>query len=86
MTAESVLATAVQYARQILSGEITPYQGGRLIWMECQIRLANGDHRLDPFVYWASEREEASDPDRSALCDHALRTAAATLIERGTAL
>jgi hypothetical protein len=85
-SAEALLTLAVQYAKQILSGKLTPYQGGRLIWWECQLKLPEGDHRLDPFVYWASEREDSSEASRHALCDHALLTAAANLIAKGSAL
>ena len=83
---EVLIALAVRYARQILSGELTPYDGGCLIWRECQLALPEGDHRLDPFVYWASEREDTVERGRIALCDLALRTAAASLIEKGSAV
>lgn len=83
---EALIALAHQYARLMLSGEVKPYEGAERIWLECHLRLPAGDHRLDPFVYWTSEREDSADSERLALCDHALRTAAATLLEKGTAV
>ncbi len=83
---DALIALAVQYATQMLSDELAPYDAGKLIWRECQLALPKDDHRLDPFVYWVSEREDTAEPSRLALCDHALRTAAATLIETGSAI
>lgn len=85
-TSDQLIQTAKQYAVEIIRGVITPYEGGLLIWKECQLKLENGDHRLDPFVYWSSEFEDTSDKERLALCEHALRVAADSLISRGTAL
>lgn len=83
---DALIALAVQYAKQMLSGELAPYDASKRIWRECHRSLPDGDHRLDPLVYWASEREDTAEPSRLALCDHALRTAAATLIETGSAI
>lgn len=83
---DALIALAVQYAKQMLRGELAPYDAGKLIWRECHLELTEDDHRLDPFVYWVSEREDAAEPSRLALCDHALRTAATTLIETGSAI
>jgi hypothetical protein len=70
----------------MLRGSISLYDGGRRIWMEQQLELKSGDHRLDPFVYWASEYEETSDPERIELCLRALRSAAVSLMETGSAV
>jgi hypothetical protein len=83
---KDLIRTAQQYADEILRGEITPYEGGRKIWTECQIELELGDHRLDPFVYWSSEYEETSNQERQLLCEKSLREAATMLLEKGSAL
>lgn len=85
-SSEQLIQTAKRYADEIIRGVVTPYEGAHRIWMECQLKLATGDHRLDPFVYWASEYEETSEKDRLELCEHALRVAADSLVSRGTAL
>ena len=85
-TGDELILTAQQYAKEIVSGAVTPYEGGRRIWWECQLKLESGDHRLDPFVYWSSEYEETSDSERRALCDKAIHAAAAMLVQHGSAL
>ena len=77
---------AQRHAEEILSGAVTPYEGARRIWKDCQRKLEDGDHRLDPFVYWASEYEDTTSKRRRALCDKALRNAATLLVQRGSAL
>jgi hypothetical protein len=84
--AADIIRTAQRYAADIVSGTVSPYDGARRIWKACQLRLPKGDHRLDPFVYWASEYEDTSDDERRALCDKGLRNAATLLIENGTAI
>src|SRR5438093_12067856 len=83
---EQVIRTAQRYAEEIVRGVVSPYDGGRRIWKECQLKLKDGDHRLDPFVYWADEYEETSSKRRGALCDEALRHAATLLIRHGSAI
>ena len=83
---EQVIRTAQRYAEEIIRGALSPYDGGRRIWKECQLKLKRGDHRLDPFVYWADEYEETSSKRRRALCDKALRHAATLLIQNGSAI
>jgi hypothetical protein len=78
-----IIRAAQRYAGDIVSGTVSPYDGARRIWKACQLRLPQGDHRLDPFVYWAGEYEDTSEEERRALCDKALRT---LLIENGTAI
>jgi hypothetical protein len=82
---DPIIVMARRYADEIIRGAVSPYDGGHRIWKECQLKLKDGDHRLDPFVYWSSEYEEASSKRRRALCDKALRHAANLLIERGSA-
>ena len=83
---EQLVWTARSYARDIVAGTVSPFEGSRRIWRECQLRLAKGDHRLDPFVYWASEYEEATDEARRALCNKGMRQAAMDLLGTGSAL
>ena len=83
---ERIIRTAQRYADEIIRGVVSPYDGSRRIWRECQLELKKGDHRLDPFVYWASEYEETSDKERHALCEKALRHAAALLVQHGSAV
>ena len=80
------IRTAQRHAGDIMAGVVSPYDGARRIWKECQLLLQRGDHRLDPFVYWASEYEDTSDDTRRALCDKAVRDAATRFIEHGTAI
>jgi hypothetical protein len=81
-----LINSAQQVADEILRGVTTPYEGGRRIWMECQLKLEPGDHRLDPFVYWSSEYEETSSKDRQVLCENAISAAASELLRKGSAL
>jgi len=81
-----LISIATEIAQEIRHGNISPYAGARRIWFECHQELDVGDHRLDPFVYWASEFEETSEPTRRVLCEDAIRQAAADLIQNGSAL
>jgi hypothetical protein len=81
-----IMQAAQRHAEQILSGAVTAYEGGRRIWKECHLQLDRDDHRLDPFVYWASEYEDTTSKRRRALCDKALRKAASSLVQNGSAL
>jgi hypothetical protein len=38
--------------------------------------------QLDPFVYWASEWDDADDPARREYCENAIRIAARDLLDR----
>jgi hypothetical protein len=73
---QHLIDAAKEVAAEILRGSVSPYDGGKRIWQEQQLKLQSGDHRLDPFVYWASEYEETTDPERIQLCTHALRVGA----------
>ena len=77
---------ATKIAQEIRLGNISPYAGARRIWFECHQELDVGDHRLDPFVYWATEFEETSEPTRRTFCEDAILQAAADLIQNGSAL
>jgi hypothetical protein len=86
MSSASIIQAAKDIAEDILAGSVSPYDGGYRIWKECQLALLPGDHRLDPFVYWSSEYQDTSDKERQALCDNAMRVAAAALVQQGGAL
>jgi hypothetical protein len=86
MSSASIINIAKHIAEEILAGSVSPYAGGHRIWKECQLALLPGDHRLDPFVYWSSEYQDASDIERRALCDRAIRVAAETLVKQGSAI
>jgi hypothetical protein len=81
-----LIDAAKEVAVEILRGSVSPYDGGKRIWQEQQLKLQSGDHRLDPFAYWASEYEDSIDHERIQLCVHALRVAAAELVETGNAV
>ena len=83
---EPIIRAAKRHADEIIRGAVSPYDGSRRIWFECQLQLTKDDHRLDPFVYWASEYEETSDKERRDLCEKALRHAAELLIQQGSAV
>ena len=83
---DDIIRRAQHIAAKMTRGSVLPYDGGRSIWRECQLALVSGDHRLDPFVYWASEYEDTHDDSRRALCDMALRLAAEMLVQRGSAV
>ena len=86
LSPNEIIQVAQRYAQDILTGAVKPYEGSRRIWKECQLNLEKGDHRLDPFVYWASEYENTTSRRRRALCDKSLRKAASSLVQNGSAL
>jgi len=56
---DAVLLLANQVAKQILQGNIKPYEGAKKIWKLELILESNQDfHDLDPFIYTASEWED----------------------------
>lgn len=61
---EALRIIAREYARQILAGEISPYEGARRIWWDVA-NEPDADPELIVFVGLASEWEDAS-PHRSA--------------------
>jgi hypothetical protein len=86
MSSASIIQVAKDIAEEILTGSVSPYDGGYRIWKECQLALLPGDRRLDPFVYWSSEYQDTSDKERRSLCDKAIRVAAEALVRQGSAL
>jgi hypothetical protein len=75
------LIVAREYATEISEGITTPYEGARRIWREIQLEVEELKHQFDPFVYWASEREDADDPARREFCENAIRAAARNLLD-----
>ena len=74
------LVLARAYAAQITDGTLSPYEGARRIW-RIQIDVEGLMHDLGPFVYWASEWEEADVAGRREQCETAIRTAALGLAD-----
>ncbi len=73
-----VLARAC--ATQIRDGTLSPYEGARQIW-RIQIDVEGLMSELGPFVYWASEWQEADSPARRQQCETGIRTAALDLAD-----
>jgi len=86
LSSDQFIQAAKQYAEEIIRGSATPYEGSKLIWIECQLRLEKDDHRLDPFAYWAGEIEATLDDDRLVQCELAIRVAAESLINDVSAI
>jgi len=70
-------ALARTYASRIVSGEVTPGAGARLIWTDVFYHLELGDHSVDQFIYWADAIEDADDDERREFCESAIRRIAA---------
>lgn len=81
--AEAGLLVAREHAAAILAGTVTPYEGARRIWREIQLEVEDLGHKLDPFVYWASEWGDADDLARREFCETAIREAAQDLLSEG---
>lgn len=76
----AALIVAKEYATQIADGIVSPFQGARQIW-ELHVD-AEGVLELGPFVYWASEWQEADTSARREYCETAIRAAASDLLRR----
>lgn len=63
------------YAAQITEGSMAAYDGARQIW-QIQIEVEGLTPELGPFVYWASEWQEANSPERRRECETGIRAAA----------
>jgi hypothetical protein len=73
---DELLAKARFHAGQIIDGVVEPLTGAQLIWQECSLQCNPRETSLDPFVYWASEFEDAIDSDRQIFCSRAMVEAA----------
>jgi len=69
------LILARAYAAQITNGSLSPYEGARQIW-NIQLDVEGLMQELGPFVYWASEWQDAGSERRRQECDTAIRDAA----------
>jgi len=69
------LVLAKAYAAQIIDGSLSAYDGARHIW-RIQMEVEGLTPELGPFVYWASEWEEAGSPDECRECEAGIRAAA----------
>lgn len=74
------LVLARAYAAQIIDGTLSTYEGARQIW-RIQIDVEGLMHELGPFVYWASEWQEADSAGRRQQCEAAIRGAALGLAD-----
>jgi hypothetical protein len=73
MPSDALKAVARTHAARIVSGEISPAVGARLIWTDVFYHLDLGDHCVDQFVYWADAIEDADSDERLALCENAIK-------------
>jgi len=72
MPSEALKSLARTHAARIVSGEITPAAGARLIWTDVFYHLELGDHSVDQFVYWADAIEDADSDERRSFCENAI--------------
>lgn len=72
------LTLARAYATQITNGSLPPYEGACQIW-KIQLEIEGLMHELGPFVYWASEWQDARSNRRRQECETAIRIAAVGL-------
>jgi hypothetical protein len=72
------LVLAKAYATQIVDGTLSPQEGAQHIW-RIQLDVEGLMHDLGPFVYWASEWQEARDVANRQECEAAIRAAAVEL-------
>jgi hypothetical protein len=83
MPSQDALKTLARtYAARILSGELTPAAGARLIWTDVFYHLDMGDHSVDQFVYWADAIEDADTDERREFCEGAIRRVATEFLEK----
>jgi hypothetical protein len=69
------LVLAREYAAQIIDGTLSTFEGARQIW-RIQVDVEGLVHELGPFVYWASEWQDAVSARRRKQCEAAIRAAA----------
>jgi hypothetical protein len=69
------LVLAKAYATQIIEGSLCEYDGARQIW-QIQMEVEGLTSELGPFVYWASEWDEAGSPEERRECEAGIRAAA----------
>jgi hypothetical protein len=72
MPPDALKAVARTHAARIVSGEISPADGARAIWIDVFYHLEEGDHCVDQFVYWADAIEDADTDERRRFCESAI--------------
>jgi hypothetical protein len=76
--ADAAVVLAARVAARIVDGSVEPYDGAKQIW--CLGRdVPEVGHALDPFIYWASEFEDATDDARLQFCTQAILASARSL-------
>jgi len=68
------LVLAKDYAAQIMEGSLSACDGACQIW-RIQLEVEGLTPELGPFVYWASEWQEADRPERRKECEAGIRAA-----------
>jgi hypothetical protein len=68
------LVLAKAYATQIIEGSLSAYDGARDIWIQMEVEGLTPE--LCPFVFWASEWEEAGSPQERRECEAGIRAVA----------
>ena len=72
MPPDALKVKARSYASRIVSGELSPAAGARLMWTDVFYHLELGDHSVDQFVYWADAIEDAENDERRRFCESAI--------------
>jgi hypothetical protein len=72
MPPDALKAVARTHAARIVSGEVSPADGARAIWIDVFYHLDEGDHCVDQFVYWADAIEDADTDERRQFCESAI--------------
>jgi hypothetical protein len=73
------LVLAKAYAAQIMDGSLSAYDGACQIW-RIEVEVEGLTPELGPFVYWASEWQEADSPERRKECENGIRAATLELV------
>ena len=77
---------AGEYARQIVHGEVSPYEGAKWIWLNVATNPSwPRDHSLDTFVYGASEWDEVVGTSFQSEFERGILEAAHELVAQTTA-
>lgn len=83
---ELALRDAVQYARAILDGSMSPYDGARRIWLDVTTRLSPPPtdlwRALGGFIGGVSEWDDHPEPETRAEIEAGIKRLATTLIAK----
>jgi len=72
MPSDALKVLARTHAARIVSGQVSPADGARAMWIDVFYHLELGDHCVDGFVYWADAIEDAEDEERRLFCESAI--------------